>query len=279
MHLKSIFLTLVLLISLNHSPTKANPNDNPNKAKAFELFNQRQDKIKLEESIRLIEDILLKGNDYELSVLLSRAYYFLGEHAENNVQKLEIYDKGVKAGEVAMNQVEMFAKSFNLSKKEEDAIKLVTKENLDAIYWTAANIAKWAKFAPFTKKVASKARVRYLWDRVTELDPDYFYGGSYRFFGGYYALVPTITGDQDPIKAKEMFEKAIAASPEYLETKILFAEAYCTHAKIKDRELFKKLLNDVVSADISGYPAIYAENTIAKIKAERLLKDEKSLFE
>lgn len=249
------------------------------KQKAKELFNQRQEKSKLEESIRLMEEFLSKEKDYELSVLLSRAYYFMAEYAEDNLQRLEIHDKGVKSGEMALNQVEAYTQALKNSGKEEDAIKAISKENIDALYWTAANLARWAKFAPFTKKIAAKPRVRYLWDRVSEIDANYFYGGVYRFFGGYYALVPTITGEQDPVKSKEMFEKALIAAPQYLETKILYAEAYCTHAKIKDRELFKKLLNEVIKADLSANPEIFAENSIAKAKAEKLLKEEQELFE
>ncbi|MBA3900758.1 MAG: hypothetical protein H0X62_11205 [Bacteroidetes bacterium] len=249
------------------------------KERALELFNQRQDKAKLEESIKVMEEILSNEKDYEMAVLLSRAYYVLAEHADNNPQRLEIYDKGVKAGELALNLVPQYAASFTSSKKEEDAVKSVTKEHIDAVYWTAANLARWAKFTSFTKKVSSKSRVKYLWDKVAELEPTYFYGGSYRFYGGYFALVPTITGEQDPHKAKENFDKAIAAAPEYLETKVLMAEAYCTHQKIKDRELFKKLINEVMSADLSAYPAIYAENLIAQGKAKKLLEEEKELFD
>ena len=249
------------------------------KQKAKELFNQRQEKSKLEESIRLMEEFLSKEKDYELSVLLSRAYYFMAEYAEDNTQRLEIHDKGVKSGEMALNQVEAYTQALKNSGKEEDAVKAISNENLDALYWTAANLARWAKFAPFTKKIAAKPRVRYLWDRVSEIDANYFYGGVYRFFGGYYALVPTITGEQDPVKSKEMFEKALITAPQYLETKILYAEAYCTHAKIKDRELFQKLLNEVIQADLSANPEIFAENSIAKAKAEKLLKEEQELFE
>ena len=279
MRLKVLSIALLLIIGSN-SYIKANQAVIlADKDKAKELFNQRQDKAKLQESITLMEALLAKEKDYELAVLLSRAYYFMAEYAVDNTQRLESYDKGVKAGEVAMNLVEEYSASFKTSQKEEEAIKAITIKNIDALYWTAGNLARWAKFTSFTKKVASKARVRYLWDRVSALDSNYFYGGSYRFFGGYFALVPTITGEQDPVKAKAMFEKAIAIAPEYLETKVLFAEAYCTHAKIKDIPLFKKLLNDVISADLSAHPAIYAENLIAKGKAEKMLKEEKSLFE
>jgi hypothetical protein len=112
-----------------------------------------------------------------------------------------------------------------------------------------------------------------------ELDPDYNYGGVYRFFGGYYALVPSITGEQDPVKSKEMFDKGVASAPYYLETKVLYAEAYCTHSKVKNVELFRQLLNEVINADISAYPDILPENENAKAKAKDLLAREKELFE
>lgn len=257
-----------------------NVNDNSElKKQAKELFNQRDQKSKLEEAIKTMEQITANESDYEISALLSRAYYFLAEYADQKDAKLEIYMKGLKAGEMAMNTIESFTKAMNETKKEEEAIKVLTLENMDALYWSAANIARWAKFAPFTKKVSSKSRVRALWDRVFELNPAYFNGGAFRFFGGYYALVPSITGDQDPVKSKEMFDKSLQAAPQYLETKVLYAEAYCTHAKIQDKELFKKLLNEVMEANIDAYPDLIPENKIAKEKAKKLLAAEKELFE
>jgi len=80
------------------------------------------------------------------------------------------------------------------------------------LYWAAAGLARWGKYAPFAKKVAARSKIRLYWDRVQEIDPMYFYGGAYRFFGGYYALVPPITGEQDVNKSREMFEKAVAAA-------------------------------------------------------------------
>jgi hypothetical protein len=269
----STFLILFLLFGVSVFAS------NPTKEKAVELFGQRHDKSKLEESIKLMEEVLSKESDYDMAALLSRAYYLLAEHADNNNQRLELYDKGVKAGEVALNLVPQYKASLSTSKKEEDAVKSITKENIDAVYWTAANLAKWVKFTSFTKKLAAKSRVKYLWDKSAELDSTYFYGGSFRFYGGYYALVPTITGEQDPVKAKVNFEKSIATAPEYLETKVLMAEAYCTHLKVKDREMFRKLLNEVLEEDLAKYPAIHAENLIAKDKAKKLLADENNLFE
>ncbi len=180
---------------------------------------------------------------------------------------------------MAMNAIEGFVGTEVKKKEEEVGVKKVTKDNMDALYWTAANIARWAKFAPFVKKVVIKARVRYYWDRVFELDPNYNYGGAYRFFGGYFGLVPTITGENDPVKSKEMFDKGLEVAPSYLDTKVLYAEAYAAHGKVKDRELFNKLLDDVLNTDINQWPEIKPENWFAQQKAKKLKEQEAELFE
>lgn len=248
-------------------------------AKVAELYKQRANKEKLDECIALCEKILASGPNREVAVYLAKAYYFKAEGITDNSTRVELFDKGIKAGEAALNTIERYAKPIAEKQKEEQVLKNLTKDDMDALYWTAANLARYGKYASFTKKLAVKSRVRYFWDRVMEIDPDYNYGGVYRFFGGYYALVPSITGEQDPAKSKEMFDKGVASAPYYLETKVLYAEAYCTHAKIKNVELFRQLLNEVLAADVSAYPEIQPENDIAKAKAKDLLAREKELFE
>jgi len=249
------------------------------KIKAKELFAQRDKKEKLEEGIKIMEEILAKESDYETMVLLSHSYYFFAEFHDDKIRKLELHEKGLNAGEMALGKIEKFAQAMKGGAKEEDAVKILTKENIEALYWTAANLARWAKYSSFSKRVAAKSRIRYLWDKIHEIDATYFYGGAYRFFGGYYSLVPTITGDNDPVKSKEMFDKCVEVAPQYLETKVLYAEAYCTHGKVKNKELFKKLIDEVINADLQKYPEIMPENKIAQEKAKKLLLQETELFE
>lgn len=245
--------------------------------KAF--FAERQNKEKLEECIKLCESSLAKEVNYDVAVYLSRSYYFKGEAEQDKNAKLDIYLKGVDAGEKALSKVKAYTDAMAVNKKEENAIKSITKADIEALYWVAANLARYAKFAPFGKKLAVKGRVRYLWDHVLETAPEFNYGGVYRFFGGYYALVPSITGEQDPVKSKEMFDKGVAVAPHYLETKVLYAEAYCTHAKVKNKELFNQLLDEVLAADISQWPDIYPENLNAQNKAKELKANQAELFD
>ncbi|MBI2966371.1 MAG: hypothetical protein HYY40_00975 [Bacteroidetes bacterium] len=249
-------------------------------AKAKELYNERSDTNKLRQAANILEEANQKKADYQSLALLSHAYYFLGEKTEDTDAKLAIHDRGVNAGERALKLVNGDFAALSAEKKNyEEAIKKVNKDQIEALYWVAANLARWMKFNSFGKKVSTKPKVLALWNRVKELDSTYFYAGAFRFFGGYHALAPSITGDNDPVKAKNFFDIAMKTAPQYLETKVLCAEAYCCHAKIKDRDLFKKLISEVLATDLKQYPEIEAENRLAQEKAKKLLEKEGELFE
>jgi hypothetical protein len=245
------------------------------------LWQERDNPEKARAAIAILEkDLSQNPHQTEKVVRLSRLYYLVGESlpakGPGSEEKLSYYDKAFQTcrSELA------YQLGLSGSKVEDEAIvKAATKDHLPLLYWAAAGIARWGKHAPFAKKVAARSKIRLYWDRVMELDPTYFHGGAYRFFGGYYALVPPITGEQDVNKSREMFEKAVATAPYYLETKVLYAEAYAAHPKVRDRELFRKLLQEVLSADPGTDPDYAAENRLAQKKAQNLLSQENELFE
>lgn len=240
------------------------------------LWAQRDEPQKAQEAAQLLEASLSQNpHQTEQVIRLARLYYLLGEQTDEKSLRLERYDKAFK---LCRNEL---AHQLGLSPnvKDEELVKKAQKEHLPLLYWGAASIARWGRHAPFRQKVQARSTIRLYWDRVMELDPTYFHGGAYRFFGGYYALVPAITGDQDVNKSREMFEKAVAAAPYYLETKVLYAEAYAAHPKVRNTELFRRLLREVVQADAGSDPDYAAENRLAQRKARTLLGQEKELFE
>jgi len=245
------------------------------------LWQERDNPEKAKTAIDILEKELAQNPHQPGKVVqLSRLYYLVGESlpakGPGSEQKLAYYDK---AFQICRNEL---AHQLNLSGKEVDdeaIVKAAMQDQIALLYWAAAGIARWGKHAPFAKKVAARSKIRLYWDRVMQLDPTYFHGGAYRFFGGYYALVPPITGEQDVNKSREMFEKAVVAAPYYLETKVLYAEAYAAHPKVRDRELFRKLLQEVLSVDPSQNSDCAAENRLAQKKAKDLLAQESEIFE
>ena len=237
------------------------------------LWAARDNPEKAEKAIALLEKSAPLS--IEATIQLARLYYLLGEQTEDKSKRLERYDKTFQLCKEAL------LKELGLpaGTKDEELVKKAGKEQLPLLYWAAAGIARYGKHAPFGQKLKARPVIRLYWDRVYELQPDYFYGGGYRFFGGYYALVPAITGEQDVNKAKEMLDKAVQAAPEYLETKVLYAEAYAAHPKVKDKALYRKLLKEVLDADPNTNPDIAAENRLAQKKAKKLLAEEGEVFE
>jgi len=244
------------------------------------LWRDRDNPEKARAAVEILEkELAQEPHQPDKVVRLSRLYYLLGESlpakGAESAQKLSYYDKAFQVCRAEL----VYQLQLSADPSDEAIVKAATQQQMPLLYWAAAGLARWGKHAPFAKKVAARSKIRLYWDRVLELDPTYFHGGAYRFFGGYYALVPPITGEQDVKKSREMFEKAIAAAPYYLETKVLYAEAYAAHPKVRDRDLFRRLLQEVVGADAGNDPDYAAENRLAQKKAQALLAQENELFE
>ncbi|MCS7297500.1 MAG: TRAP transporter TatT component family protein [Bacteroidia bacterium] len=240
------------------------------------LWAERDNVEKAQQAIQLLEAELSQNpHQVDRIVRLARLYYMLGEQTDEKALRLERYDKAYK---LCRNEL---AHQLGLSSsvKDEEIVKKAQREHLPLLYWSGTSIARWGKHASFRQKVQVRSTIRLYWDRIFELDPAYFHGGPYRFFGGYYALVPAITGEQDVNKSKDMFEKSLSVAPYYLETKVLYAEAYAAHPKVKNKELFRRLLNEVLQADPGTDPEYAAENRLAQRKARTLLGQEAELFE
>jgi hypothetical protein len=84
----------------------------------------------------------------------------MGEYETDKNKKLEIYELGLKYGEFALNKIPAFVKAKKEGKSEAEALTLLTKNDMESLYWTAANLAKFAKYSAFTKKVSMKSRIR-----------------------------------------------------------------------------------------------------------------------
>jgi hypothetical protein len=152
--------------------------------------------------------------------------------------------------------------------KHAAAIKLAPKEAVPAMYWYASNLGKWASTKGFTTVLKYKDDIKATMDHVKALDDTYFYAGPFRYFGAFEARTAGIAGGSLE-KSKENFQKAVTMAPNYLGTKVLWAEFLCT--KQQDKEMYKKLLDEVLAADAAVDPEILAENKLEQEKAKKLL--------
>jgi len=209
-------------------------------------------------------------------IYLTRGYYLLADsHLENIEDKKKYYEVAASFGEKAMALNPQFQESVKSGKSVEESLGFLTKNEVPAIYWTAASLGKWAKFTGIAAALKYKTRIKAMIKTVEKLDPDYFYGATSRYWGGFYAIAPSFAGG-DMNKSKEYFEKSLSISPEYLGTKVLMADVYYT--KVGNKKDFEQTLKDVLASKFDNHPELGPENTLEKRKAQKLLEKINDLF-
>jgi tetratricopeptide (TPR) repeat protein len=151
----------------------------------------------------------------------------------------------------------------------EDSLELLGKDYIDAIYWRYAALARWSRLEGTATLLRNKGKFTKMIKRVEALDPNYFFGAVYRYYGGAETLSPT----GSMAKGKEYFEKAIALENRFFGNHVLYADIWA--AKKLDKDLFVKELNFVINnkPEILGRPEWVPEQIIEQEKAKKFLKE------
>jgi hypothetical protein len=254
------------------------------------LWEQRGDQQKLVEAIAKWEAAAALAPSVDVASKLARAHYLLGDGYYAVADKLEErdaeYQKGLDWATTALKMAAPeFAAAMAAGAKHADAIQKAPKEAVPAMYWYASNLGKWAAAKGFATRLKYKDDIKATMDHVKALDEQYFFAGPWRYFGAFEALTAGIAGG-DLGKSKTNFEKAVMLAPNYLGTKVLWAETLCTKLQ-KDEDgdgvadgkvKFKQLLDEVIAADPNAEPALAAENALEQQKAKKLLAKIDDLF-
>ncbi len=127
--------------------------------------------------------------------------------------------------------------------------------------WIQKNSQDW-------NAVAELARVKIIFKKLLELNPDYKQGGVHLYAAVLSTLLPPALGGKPEIGRKH-FEQAIVLSKgKNLMAKVLYAEKYAK--LVFNKKLHDKLLNEVLKSD----PVVYEltlMNTLAQSRAKELL--------
>jgi hypothetical protein len=247
------------------------------KKEAKSLWAKRHLKEELEKSIAVWEKLSRTDQaDRETFQALTHGYYLLADAHEEDVEiKKVLWEKGAMFGEKAMAMNPKFQEMISSKKSVEEALSALEKADAAGIYWTDANLGKWAKLSGIATQLKYKGRIKALIETVEKLDPTFFHGAVARYWGAFYAVAPSFAGG-DLNKSKKSFELSLQQAPQYLGTKVLMAEVYYT--KKQDKKAFEKTLQEVLATADNVYPALMPENVIEKRKAQNLLKKIDELF-
>lgn len=143
------------------------------------------------------------------------------------------------------------------------------KEDVPVLYTLGASWAGWIQAnSEDWNAVAELPRVTAIMQRVVELDETYQHGTAHLYLGVIYTLLPPSAGGK-PELARQHFERAITLSDgRNLTAKLMYATRY---AKMMfDRELFDRLLQEVVNADPTA-PDLTLLNMLARKQARQAL--------
>jgi len=223
----------------------------------------------------------LKGdaNNSDLCIKMSRALYFQAMFIEKDpFVKDSLYFQGYQVAIKSLKNRPKFDELFSQAEGDSlqrwlSLISEAPKEWVPALFWWAVNEARYLNTKPVLARLEKRELLEVIMHRIISLEPGYYYGGPYRFFGAFYTRIPGIELSQ----AQSYFEQAISAFPLYLGSHVYMAEFY--HQKAGNREQFHEILDKVISTDLSLLTENIPENIYYQKRAIFLLEQESVLFE
>ncbi len=249
--------------------------------RALTAWGHRDERASLEQAIALWERYLQANpKDPAMLTALARAYSVLGDSllttSGSREAALAALEKGVRFGESGLLiSAPAFAARVAGGERIEAALPALSASSQAAAYWYGANLTKFALAKGLTTAVFFRERILALLSRVLEIDERYFHAGPHRLLATFYAVAPAAAGG-DLAKARAHFERALALEPDFVGTRVSFAEQYA--AKAQDRELFVRLLRDAAAVDPARLPELEPEQMLEQGRAQQLLAQVDELF-
>ncbi|HED19044.1 MAG TPA: hypothetical protein ENI74_06025, partial [Gammaproteobacteria bacterium] len=204
-------------------------------------------------NLKLIEGLIVEDpHNPDLLYLAAQGFYgyAFGFVELSDPQRAEkLYARGYVYGVRGLHALGL-DKDFDLATASPDAIeKAVAKMGavaVPALFWTASC---WAKQIDLRRtdpaRIAQLASTERLMARIREIQPDYYYGGVYLYYGVYYgSRAPMMGGDF--ARSEENFLAANAVSDNRLLIVDVLQAEYLERQRL-DRDRFHRLLRRVVT--------------------------------
>ena len=276
--MKKFWIAAVLLAGCGKKPgsyemtsaAESSASDTLN-SQAEEAWAQRNDKAQLTAALNTYEQLFVADpTNKEIAARLVRGWYFYGDAHEQELEAKKVaWDKAITFGQTCLAINADYKAILEKEGKREDAAAALTKEDVPCTYWYASALGKWAKESGLATTLKHIGAAKAFISKVQELDPTFFYGAPHRYWGAYYAGLPSFAG-QDLDRSKKEFETAIEIAPDYLGTRILLADYWAT--KNQDQyAIFDEMVQYVMASDAYALdPELIPENLAEIEKAKAL---------
>lgn len=156
-------------------------------------------------------------------------------------------------------------------------LQTMDKKDVPYIFWAASCWGSWISVSQSSMEaLAELPRVELMMKRVLDLEEGFYYGGAHIFMGVLEASRPKIAGG-DLNKAQNHFLKAIELGKgKFLMSRVYYAEYYAR--KAFDKKLFISTLQEVLDTPVNIEPDLTLLNTVAHLKAQKLLNNVDEYF-
>jgi len=247
---------------------------------AKQLWERRSDSNSVKKAnyiLGLANDVEKNNND--IVNIYSQSLFFQGMFLEyDKIKKDSLFLKGAEVAKYSILNDSLFKSTFNQTIGDDDfkmlsALSVAPKELVPAMYWWATNKLWYLNNKPAIERINHRELLEVIMHRIIALEPDYLYGGPYRFFGIFYSRIPGVEISQ----SKSYFEKAINSYPDYFGNKVQMSEFY--YQKAENKNSFQNQLNSIISIDPTIAPEVIPENIFYQKRAILLLKQKETLFE
>ena len=222
----------------------------------------------------------VKKTSTEITDLYIKCLFFQGMFLEeDNDKKDSLFLKGSEVAKHSVLKSDIFTKLVQNSSIGDSTFKIlsalseVPKELVPSMYWWATNKLWYLNTKPAIERINQRELLEVIMHRVISLEPNYDYGGAYRFFGVFYSRIPGVELNQ----SKTYFEKAISTNEAYFGNQVQMSEFY--YQKSEDKTSFIEQLEYVNSLDVSIGSSNIPENSYYQKRANKLLLQQDTLFE
>jgi hypothetical protein len=250
---------------------------------------RRAQRAQLEAAVASWERALaVDATDWRTAIKLSRALHLLADgwlsYDGDRDKLIATLERGMQVAETGLTAASpAFARKVQGGAAIEDAVGTVGKAHVGLVFWYATNLGGWIHVQGKMAGMKYRGRLEGLMKRVQQLEPGYFFHGADRFFGAYYAAIPSFLGGSIE-KCERHFLAARDGAPEYPGTYLLMAQFLAPGQK--DPDGFDRYLAAVLDARpcIEGgprpciAPGLEPEAALDKKKARALAQRKGELF-
>ena len=233
-------------------------------------------------NLKLIEGLINEdpGNVELLAAAAQGFYgYAFGFVELTDRQRAEaLYQRGFEFGRRGLQRLGV-AVDFDTAVPADidTAVAGLDKQAVPLLFWTASC---WAKQIDLNRhdpaRLAEVNSTERLMHRVLELQPDYYYGGVYLYYGVYYgSRAPMLGGDFT--RAEQSFASARAVTQGKLLIVDVLQGEYLERQRL-DQQRFRRLLTGVLNTPVGSFPEMALANQVARARAEYLLASESDWF-